>query len=74
MISGSLIKLSDAGLRTPLDWVTLPILFSTVNFRCFPFFISFSERPMVGRIKAVLPVTKCVRFSFVLTCTVNSQF
>ena len=72
--SGSLINWWLIGFKTPwLFWIT-PMEFSQVT-NCFPlFWRSSSLRPKTGRINASLPVTKWLRFNFVLTWMVRSQF
>ena len=73
MIAGSDSSWAEAGRFIPTDRCTIAIESSTVvacrPLRC----TSFSLRARQGRIKACLPWTRWLRFSFVLTCTVSSQ-
>ena len=71
MMAVSLSRCCDAGASRPREACTAPIESSTVT-NCSPVcWMSRSERPRVGRIRAVSPVTVWLRFSLVDTCTVK---
>ena len=70
MISTSDFRCGLAGSSGPREECTEQVESST-EIHCGPLaWMSFSVRPLVGRISAVSPQTRCERFSLVEMCTV----